>query len=252
MPPIRVGSLQVSEGIAACADLHSRHMTRGNDVYGIVPVEFLRDKILRVDLDRGKLSFLRSVPRDAGQRFELTWKQGTPWLALDLPGVGKEEFQIASQTGFKSGALRKPLFDGLIGSGWMKLVRGANDSRFSPVDPFDLAPQAMMDHFVVGPFRHDGAIFSAAEHSRLELGYLSRYNVTFDFAHSAMYLKPGGEYSRRDLNSALAGLLIAAGPFGGGRCSKREARRACRARGARPLRRHHQSRRRVGRKNVAL
>lgn len=211
-PPMRVGALSVPPSKAVCVPISVDYLQSGrHHVCGVVPAEFLRDKIFRIDFDRGKLEFLRTVPEEVGRRFELTWKDGVLWLALDIGGAGREEFQIATRHGFKSGALREPLFDHLVASGRMDLIGTADDSQYSPVDRLPLSPQATLDHFVVGPFRHEAAIFSAASRSRLELGYLSRYNVIFDFAHSAIYLKPGRCYSRPDRYSALAGLLVASG-----------------------------------------
>jgi hypothetical protein len=212
MPPLRVGPLQVPAGKALCGhDLHLGYELGGRSVYGIIPAGYLRDKICRVDFDRGELEFLRTVPRDAGDRFDLVWRDGIPRLLLDLPDAGKEEFLISSERGFTSGSLRSELFDRLVASGRMKPLGTVEDSDYSLPEMLmgvSAPPQATMDVFRVGRFRHEAAIFAASEHSQLDMGYLSHYVATFDLAHSAMYLKPGKEYSRPDLYDAVAGLWI--------------------------------------------
>jgi hypothetical protein len=212
MPAVRVGPLQAAPGKAACADVLVFHKTLGDRVHGVVPAEFLRGKIFRIDFDAGRLQFLRSVPDDAGDRFDLTWKAGAPWLELDVPDIGKEQFLIASDRGFKTGSLREELFDRLAAAGRLWVRRSKDDSAYSAVELAAMWLQwgsARLDRFVVGQFRHEGAIFSAAPHSRLGLGYLSRYNVTFDLAHLALYLKRGRDYSRPDGHADLAQVWIA-------------------------------------------
>ena len=213
MPAMRLGPLQVPPGKAACADLVEMHDRLGNRVHGVVPAEFLRGKIFCIDFEVGRVQFARSVPDDAGERFDLTWQAGAPWLELDVPDVGKEQFLIASDCGIKTGSLREEVFNRLAATGRLKVLRNTDDSAYLAVKSVAMSRQwgsASLDRFVVGRFQHEGAIFSAAHHNRLDLGYLSRYYVTFDLAHSALYLKPGREYSRRDVDGDLAKLWMAA------------------------------------------
>jgi hypothetical protein len=199
MPAMRIGGMAVdSSAGAACAPLRESLLLDGLDVYGGVCTKFLRDKIFQVDFDAGKLRFVSHVPQDAGERLPLGWKDHLPYLELDLGGAGKEEFQI--DTGYCSlgaGSLREALWEQLAASGGIKPLRTA-DAEVRTVLGARSTRHAKIDCFRVGPFSHQGLVFQHSERSTLGLGYLSRYVVTFDFTRSAIYLKPGREYARRD------------------------------------------------------
>ena len=210
MPPVRLGSMEVpARSSAACTDAHDRDMHAGVDVYGVIGTEFLRDKIFRIDFDHGRLQFLAGVPDGAGERFDVVWKWGVPWLVLDVPGAGKEEFQLNTENNaFETGVLRKALFDHLVATAVIRRVGEPQLVGRVDDDWIRTSPVGRMDDFAVGPFHHRGAAFTAGAQSELGLSYLSRYTVTFDLAHSAVYLKPGRGYARPERYSGLAGLFI--------------------------------------------
>ena len=227
MPPVRVGSMQVAAGAEViCAPLHDDGAPLGADVYGILPMRFLRGKIFQIDFDRGKVVFLSAVPEDAGQRFPVTWLDNRrPLLEIDVPGFGKERFLI--DTGcrtFTTGMLRKQVFEQLAARGRIRPMSNISKSGASLVSLGGTTStrSGRIDRFNVGRFSHERLIFghcavegpagfslpSVYEGSLLGLGYLCRYVVTFDFALSAIYLKPGRDYARQDRYN-LAGMGVA-------------------------------------------
>lgn len=227
MPPARVGRMHLASGTQViCAPLHDDGAPLGADIYGILPMEFLRGKIFQIDFDRGTVVFLSQMPEDPGRRFSLTWLDGKrPLLEIDVPEVGKEPFLV--DTGCRTmtaGMLRKEVFGQLAARGRIRPISNISRSGTSLVSLGGTVQTRLgkIDRLNVGPFRHERLIFchceiegpayfslpSAYDGNLIGLGYLSRYVVTFDFARSAMYLKPGREYARQDRYD-LAGMRIA-------------------------------------------
>jgi hypothetical protein len=208
MPSVRVARIPfASRAGAVCTDLRDEARSHGQDIYGIIGTDFLRDKIFRVDFDHGKLQFLDRADEGAGERFALEWQNGTPHLLLDvLPGSPKEPFTIdTGHCGFDSGCLRLRLFLELWAAQRLKPIDGADDGDDD--SPFLNRYVGTFADFSVGEFTHHGLVFTEATDSVLGLAYLSRYVVTFDLAHSALYVKPGREYAKRD-RFRFAGLSI--------------------------------------------
>ena len=227
-PPMRIGPIEVEpDPGVVCAPLREGFGRWGVDFYGAVGVSFLRGKIFEVDFDAGKLRFLRHVPAHPGERFPLDWGDDndearalllelgllaatrTEWrlprLELVLPAGGKERF-IVDMGGCTMGAgfLRKELFDQLVTAGRMTQVP-YSAVEVSTVRGTTVQRTGKLDHLEAGPFCHSGLVFGDAEKNKLGLGYLSRYVVTFDFAQSAIYLRPGKQFQRKERHN-LAGI----------------------------------------------
>lgn len=200
IPPMRLGPFGINaRSGAACTPFHNDMLLSGEDVYGFLCTEFLRDRIFRVDFDRGKLQFLSRIGNDAGDRLPLTWKRGAPHLTLALPDRVEEDFLIdTGSSGFDTGDLRAELFDELVTAGRLTPVSGQRLYSYSPVAGTVSTPLARLDNLVVGRFRHQGLVFTRSSITGIGLGYLSRYIVTFDLEHSVLYLKPGRGFAKLD------------------------------------------------------
>lgn len=161
-------------------------------VVGIVGMDFLWQRIVRFDFDRGELMCLRAVPEGSGTPIPLRRAERGPEVMLDVDGVGALPFLV--DTGWGShGAIEASPFAALL--------RGAN-ATYVTTAPVESAGRvsssraALVSSIALGSFRHRDLLFSEGEMNILGLGYLSRYIVTFDFAGKRMYLRPGKGYSR--------------------------------------------------------
>lgn len=183
---------------AICAEIRDLMSTSGRDVYGLSGTDFLRQKIFRVDFDRGKVQFIREPGAGAGERFGVHWKGDTPYLSVDIAGATEEFLVDTGHCCLESGELRMPLYIDLLAAGKLELIDGVEVGRSSPIGKNETDHLARLATFTVGPFAHDGLIFGHSTKNVLGLGYLSRYVATFDLSHSALYLKPGRGYRKRD------------------------------------------------------
>lgn len=200
MPPMHVGRMAVdSSAGVACAPLVQSFGLIGVHACGAVCTKFMRDKVFQIDFDRGKLTFMSRVPHGVGERLALVWRGDAPYLEVKLAGTGMERFLVdTGHRSFSAGSLRTAVVDELDAAARIRPLGARGDAEMRTALGTRPTRYAKIDDFNVGRFSHQGLIFEQSEISKIGLGYLSRYIVTFDFAHSAIYLKPGKEYARRD------------------------------------------------------
>lgn len=199
-PDARLGRLTLpKDSLVLGSDMKELREEFGEDIHGILGMDFLKRYIFRMDFDRGEVVFLRKVGPDPGQRLAVTLKDDRPYVRINLPGL-KEPENFILDTGFArgiggcdGGCLRKPTFEALIKSGKLKL-RG--NYRFVGFAGGQMKGYGWLDALPFAGNTHKNLSFTEKEHSSLGLDVLSRYVVTFDFAHQAIYLKKGRQFDK--------------------------------------------------------
>lgn len=198
--PMRLGPfwLGVQRGVLV-SGLSDKLNAEGANSRGYMGMTALKDKVFTVDFDEGVVRFSKHVSRDAGTPIPLRWDHGVPFAVAEVEGLGKELFQIdTGACSFAAGSLRNEAFLKLalnrqlhmVGSPMLTVQTAAGRKRVS---------KGQVAFFSLGPFTHRGLIFdNNPAMSKLGLGYLSRYAVTFDMPGSTMYLQPGKEFDRLD------------------------------------------------------
>lgn len=190
------------DATAGCAAFHDNLLPAGQDLYGVAGCQFLKDKVVSIDFDRGKVAFLRHAGTEFGERFNLDLLDlgdgVRPFLLVGLPG-GQERFLInTSQCSFTAGTIAKERFNKLCREASMSPLVCDEATAFN-LDRGEIAVlHARLPILRLGKFRHEGLVFNTADSSELGLGYLSRYVVTIDFQKRSMYLRPGKQYGRME------------------------------------------------------
>jgi hypothetical protein len=194
-PDAAVGSLGIRSDLPVLGfDMKPfREAAIGYEVYGILGMDFLRNHVIRIDFDTGKLTFLREAGREPGQAVPLTFDRGNrPSVVMEIAGWGREEFVV--DTGYcksGSGLLRHELFESLrtkrklkeVGHEYFQTL-GGSQGRLGQVLGIS-----------VGELQVREPVFGArGDANLLGLGYLARYTVTFDFPRKIMYLKKGRRF----------------------------------------------------------
>jgi hypothetical protein len=199
-PDARLGNLILPKDSQVMgADMKELLEDFGEEIHGLLGMDFLKRHIFRMDFDRGEIVFLRKVGSDPGKRLAVTLKHDLPYVQINLPGLKEpEEFILdtghARGGGSDGGDLRKATFEALIKSG--KLIPGGN------VPSVGLAGRQMshcgwMEALPFAGNTHKNLVFDdSRECSFLGLDVLSRYVVTFDFPHRAIYLKKGRQFDK--------------------------------------------------------
>jgi hypothetical protein len=193
-PKARVGrlSLKTAEPVG-CTDLsvvrEAVRQVSGQEIYGILGMDFLRDYVMRIDFAQKSLRFLspNEGREDWGQRFAIDYRaEGVPTVLARLSKDIEVPFLI--DTGDAStGDLEAELFERLRAEGAVEITGHA---RCATGSGYRQTPEGRLDKLSMGPYLHEGLRLYKSHWNGLGLGYLARYTVTFDFPNAAVYLKP--------------------------------------------------------------
>lgn len=127
-PNATAGKLSLkTQASVVCSDLKMLRESAGYDVFGLVGMAFLKDHVIDVDFDRGKLTFLKTaVPH--GDSMTLSYQTGIPTVALTIPGLGSRKFRIdTGSSDYMSGILCHEDFNLFVDRGLIKAIGTPND-----------------------------------------------------------------------------------------------------------------------------
>jgi hypothetical protein len=194
-PDARVGCLSLRSPEPVCGlNLRQLREASGQDIYGILGMSFLHRHVVRIDFDAGKLAFLTGAGPDPGVAVPLTLSRiGAPLVSAEVAGWGREKFTVdTGWSGEGSGSLRRDLFRSLLQKEDLKVV--GREGSLSTTGPGRWCRLGQPKGVAVGPFQVPGPVLGEGDTSRLGLGYLLRYTVTFDFPKKVMYMKKGKRF----------------------------------------------------------
>jgi hypothetical protein len=194
-PTATIGKLIFKTGEPVCVtDLSNFRAATGHEIYGLIGLDFLKQNTVRIDFDRGKLYFLRDPGTQPGVAITMVNSPLGPCVDADLP-IGKHRFVI--DTGYRghSGGLRKDAYDLLLTQGHLHPIAEEKAQTLGAVTKHVCAS---LDTLATGSFMHRELVFNREENSYLGLAYLSRFNVTFDFPRSTLYVTKSQYYDSSD------------------------------------------------------
>lgn len=189
-------------------DLSGIRKACGYDICGVLGMSCLWTHILEIDFDRGRLSFLKSVPDSAGSAFRLFRDRlERPMLSIDVSEDDSIPFMV--DTGFCgvgiTAKLRKGRFELLYEQGLIELLDG--DVHSVKFEGYSHVRRGCLSTLALGDTTHRRIGVCEGNQSALGLCFLSRYVVTFDFPNQQLYLKPGKRISEPDrLNMSGVGV----------------------------------------------
>lgn len=203
-----VGRLPLRSRICVCGDLLAMRELSGYDIRGFIGMEFLREYVVQVDFDGGRIRFLRHTGDAPGKKVPLSYEpSGCPVVEARLGPKFVEKFVIDTGFGgpFCACAVRPADFDALLAQ---------RDIRPNPVvdaiqTPFGPRPRRIGS---AGPlelagFIHDNVFVQEADHASIGLECLSRYRLTFDFPNEVMCVEEGGRFAE-PRTTGLSGLTL--------------------------------------------
>ena len=177
---------------------------------GIIGMDFLKQYIIQIDFDNGKVIFLRGK-KDFDIYSFLRPKQNEHPEWGEPIKIKARKFNIRTVRGkiigcintdfvidtgcFFPGLLRNELFDKMNSN----LDITKNDIAFINTIPDNnsFGPVIKTDRFSVGAFNYNEMLFNREDVSTLGLPFFSHHLVTFDFPNNIMYLKKGEEYGKQ-------------------------------------------------------
>lgn len=179
-------------------------------IYGHLGMDALRQFIIQIDYDRGTISFLRSVPFDAGVRVPLDERSRCPTIICTL-GLRKWPFTL--DTGFihyGAACVTRRDFDDLIARGDLSV---AERQPAFPTYPGEQRAGILNVAMSVGGRSHDALAVTELQNpdcheGMLGAGYLRRYVTTFDFPNRAAYFARGAGFRNVDATHDPGGVQL--------------------------------------------
>ncbi|MCP4261621.1 MAG: PDZ domain-containing protein [Planctomycetes bacterium] len=190
----------------------------GRKIHGIIGMNFLKKYVVRIDFDKGMVSFLKSTNEgifsflrrqknehpDWGQEIPIKYKHipSVPYIKGNVDG-NKVDFLI--DTGLKHHIHNSPVnhLRGWLESKTFKKV--ASKIQFENKlnmlitargkAPSDFINSTMVGRFSIGSLEYKDVFFDQSDNSSLGMPFLSRHLITFDFPNQKMYLKQGKYFS---------------------------------------------------------
>ncbi|HWB14406.1 MAG TPA: aspartyl protease family protein [Pirellulales bacterium] len=198
-PKIQVGQMAVAaDGMVACMALGDMRKVTGHEIDGVLGMDFLSQYVVRLDFDRGKLSFLKEADREAGMRLPFDHPR-VPVVRLQLGGMRPLRFLIdTGSIGFDSGMLNSSLVSRLAEDDSMTVVGKAKATDASGTS---WVRQGLVRRCVFAGDECTNTIWSETpDHfpNHVSLHFLAQYNVTFDFPNAAMYLTKSRYFGHAD------------------------------------------------------
>lgn len=188
-------------GRVICLDLSMLRNISGQEIRGVLGMDFLQHHVVKLDFDRGKLSLLPTVPAsERATSFSITFvKTRIPAVSMTFGDQIQERVILDTGTN-GNGRLGTELFNQLLEQ---KALQVCKTSVHATVSGIQKRRTGRVDSVNLRSFQHKSLIWSESNLTMLGLGYLSRYVVTFDFPNRRMFIKQGTRFNhqeRRDLS----------------------------------------------------
>lgn len=197
-PHARVGSLPLTRTPVLCHDFTSLREAFGCPVQGMIGMDFLKDWIITIDFDEGRLDILAP-----GTERNSNWGTGIPIAYYPtgticvLPAVARNvRTPFTVDTGHTgTGDLEEALLASLAASSEARVT--GNTESIGPSGTFS-SRVTRLSNFSLGGFQHQNLRFMSGRRNVLGLNYLSRYRVTIDFPNERLYLAKGKRFADPD------------------------------------------------------
>ena len=197
-------------GEVFCMDFEMLSLVAGEKVSGMIGMNFLKNYVVQMDFDKGKLLFLKPATTkspDWGQAFEIEYYPiGTPFISGIILNDIKVDFII--DTGDNgTGILRYFIFEKIVSGNQIKTSNTLAETAAGTVR----FRSARIDSLSIGSFEYQDLIFDEGNWNQLGLSFFSRHLVTFDFPNNRIYLKKGKKFEKVD-EADMSGLHLLRSP----------------------------------------
>jgi hypothetical protein len=197
-PQALVGTLPLeTKGFVAVHDLAKLRQVSGHDIHGVVGMDFLSRHIVHIDFDEGLVRILKKVPPKAGTPLVLTFERGLPHLAVRMASLKETPFLLDSgYVGLGSGHVKADLLEALLAKKEITIVGTSLSETLSGTKTERIGRGGKLS---CADFAVDQAVLGEGKHNSLNMSFLARFAVTFDFPQEKIYLNKGKRYNQPDL-----------------------------------------------------
>jgi hypothetical protein len=209
-PNASVGKLSLRSGpLVLQSDLSMLRQVSGQDISGIIGMDFLANYIVQIDFLDGKVSFYNSLPTDPGIPLPIFRDQAGPCVQANLPGLQASEKFLIDTGSVYFGNIKKEPAEVLFKDGKAKPVAPA---RTAGLVGMETKKRWLVESLTVAGVSCRDIVLTQTQDNLLGLGFLSGYTVTFDFPAGLMYLKKNSRSCQQpDLDLSGLHLLRIAG-----------------------------------------
>lgn len=182
-------------------DMSPFRAVTGIPIEGIVGVNALNNRVVRITTDHRRLELLNSVPDDSGESIPVEWPQhGGAEIAFKVAGAHTERCLV--DTGSMGEiTLRAGLFDFLRDAGAITRVR---EIQAETANGLARKQEGILNEMALRNWKHSGVIVKrGTTSSYVGLKYLRRFTMTIDFPGRRLFLKPGNHFSDKSRRSCL-------------------------------------------------
>jgi hypothetical protein len=189
-----------------CTDLQPLRYASGEDIRGVLGVDFLRRFTVTIDFDQGLVQLCESCTTDIAA--------GEAWIPMDLDKSGRPHVSatigdarneaLLLDTGATGDAVRADLYDALVRTGEIAIgdatVGSTAGGSFTQSSGYLSGLQ--VDHFQLGAIR-------VARHFENSVGldWLSRFQVSLDFPNRRLMLQKGNRFDE-PFSRATSGMAV--------------------------------------------
>ena len=167
---------------------------------GIIGMEFLKNHIVQIDFDNGKVTFFKGKKDTDIFSFLRPKENEHPEWGEPIPL--KTKF-FSDLRYIRGKLLDNTSADFMIDSGWgspgtlqSRLFEKVHSNLTSGTKHGSMSTTKLIERFSVGSFEYKNNFFQKSNESILGLSFLSRHLVTFDFPNHKMYLKKGENFNK--------------------------------------------------------
>lgn len=178
----------------------------GLEIYGIIGMDYLRNWVVQISFDGGELLFLKTATvTDQANSFDLSNDgNGIPMVRCQISDWGETDLLL--DTGLNgSGELNRQTAQLLSQLGHAEVVGKYKTATLSGEQE---SHYLLLKSFALGGHQSNKLLFGEGYANRLGLGYMSRYDVTFDFPRNKLYVREGKAFNKPESEMNLSGMHL--------------------------------------------
>ncbi len=197
-PDARIGTMRFQLDSPVCVvDLQRIRDASGENIYGLIGMDYLRNLILRIDNDQREIAFLRELGPDIGPRMPIRFDpDGLPRVPISIAGLDEPTMCIPNTGAISPIELRPDLYNTLASAGRIR-----EKGRQHQAGYFGSSAQryGFTEAATFAGHQHKHLLAGQSHDNLLGLYFLSRYNMIFDFPNGAMYVTKSARFTEPDV-----------------------------------------------------
>jgi hypothetical protein len=189
-----------------CHDFSSVSQTSGEQILGVLGMDFLSEWIIQIDFDNGRFRLLPPETErhaDWGRKTQIVKDPQFRPCVIGRAGASTDVSWLID-TGANGMSVRPELFDRLVSNREIRL--GVGFASVTGTGRLDGASGRLTQMDLEG-FRHQQLRCDRARPSAIGLDYLARYTVTLDMPRATAYFRPGANFDK-PVPPATSGLQL--------------------------------------------